>query len=60
MSSTLLIRTITGASREEVEQRVNEARLAGWTPISNPSHLFVGGKPAEGRVAWMQGMECRS
>jgi hypothetical protein len=57
---TLLVRTVVASTEDELRALVERESGKGWEPVGNPSHLLVGGKPAEGRAAWMWAMEKRS
>jgi hypothetical protein len=56
MTGVLLVRTVVGESRADLEAKVEAARREGWQATGCPSRLFVGGRPAEGRGSWVQHM----
>jgi hypothetical protein len=53
---TVLVRTVVGESKADLEAKVEAARADGWQAIGNPSRLVVGGRSAEGRGSWVQHM----
>lgn len=57
---TVLVRTVVGESKADLEAKVEDVRADGWAPISEPKHLVRSGRPAEGPASWMQSMEKRS
>ncbi len=52
----MLVRTVVGESKADLEAKVMAARREGWQAIGNPNHLLVGGRPAEGKASWVQHM----
>lgn len=57
MTGALLVRTIVGESKADLEAKVAEARADGWQVIGNPGYLVVDGRPAKGRASWVQHMK---
>ncbi len=59
MTGALLVRTIIAGSEAELRAKVATAQREGWVPVGNPSRLYVGGRPVDGRASWMWAMERR-
>lgn len=53
---TVLVRTIEGKNKADLEAKVEAARADGWQAIGNPGHLLIGGAPAKGQASWVQHM----
>ena len=52
----MIVRTIVGESKADLEGKVEAARADGWAAIGNPSHLLIGGVAAKGQPTWIQHM----
>lgn len=59
MMGALLVRTVVADSEAELRAKVETAKREGWVPVGNPSRLYIGGRPADGRASWMWAMEQR-
>jgi hypothetical protein len=54
---TVLVRTVVGESKADLEAKVAAARAEGWVSIGEPTHLIQRAIPAEGPTSWMQSMK---